>query len=210
VRLLGNDIHEGALSLCKKDAKTAGVLHLLDLSCEDCQDYQPPVVPSLVVTNPPWGERLTDSSRLADFITFITYLFGLHLPLFATRVGYNVWQDLLSSASGSFAFGKSLFPHSSDNIHCGCSKGRSHLAVKVIICDLSACRNEEKEWLYATWQGLGRFVKAQCSCADVYVLSGNAEVTRAMHMRADRKWPLTIGGQERKLLHYHVLPRKLS
>lgn len=61
MRLLGNDIHEGALSLCKKDAQTAGVLHLLDLSCEDCQDYQPPVVPSLVVTNPPWGERLTDS-----------------------------------------------------------------------------------------------------------------------------------------------------
>lgn len=133
VRLLGNDIHEGALSLCKKDAKSAGVLHLLDLSCEDCQDYHPPVIPSLVVTNPPWGERLADSSS-----------------------------------------------------------------------------NEEKEWLYATWQGLGRFVKAQCSCADVYVLSGNADVTRAMHMRADKKWPLTIGGQERKLLHYHVLPRKLS
>lgn len=131
VRLLGNDIHEGALSLCKRDAKTAGVLHLLDLSCEDCQNYQPPVVPSLVVTNPPWGTRLTDE----------------------------------------FSDG-------------------------------------ESEWLHGTWQMLGRFLKEQCSLADVYVLSGNAEVTRAMHMRADKKWPVTVGGQERKLLHYHVLPPK--
>lgn len=61
VKLLGNDIHEGALSLCKRDAQTAGVLHLLDLSCNDCRDYQPSAVPSLVVTNPPWGSRLTDS-----------------------------------------------------------------------------------------------------------------------------------------------------
>lgn len=76
VRLLGNDIHEGALSLCKKDANAAGVLHLLDLSCEDCQDYQPPVVPSLVVTNPPWGERLTDS-RFAHLFPHVHELFAL-------------------------------------------------------------------------------------------------------------------------------------
>lgn len=68
--------------------------------------------------------------------------------------------------------------------------------------------DEESEWLSNTWQGLGRFLKSECSQADVYVLSGNAEVTRAMHMRADRKWPITVGGQERKLLHYHVLPPK--
>lgn len=73
VRLLGNDIHEGALSLCKKDAKTAGVLHMLDLSCQDCQEYHPPVVPSLVVTNPPWGERLTDSSRFLHFTVFLGF-----------------------------------------------------------------------------------------------------------------------------------------
>jgi len=61
VQLLGNDIHEGALSLCARDAASAGVLDLLELSCQDCRVYSPPAIPSLVVTNPPWGSRLTDS-----------------------------------------------------------------------------------------------------------------------------------------------------
>ena len=77
------------------------------------------------------------------------------------------------------------------------------------LCGCGCLRSdEESQWLYGTWQMLGRFLKEQCSLADVYVLSGNAEVTRAMHMRADKRWPVTVGGQERKLLHYHVLPPK--
>uniref|UniRef100_A0A7I4AT43 Uncharacterized protein n=1 Tax=Physcomitrium patens TaxID=3218 RepID=A0A7I4AT43_PHYPA len=75
VRLLGNDIHAGALSLCHRDASTAGVRHLLELSCKDIQEYKPLVVPSLVVTNPPWGERLIDSR------------FAL-LPLYVIRLAF--------------------------------------------------------------------------------------------------------------------------
>jgi len=131
VQLLGNDIHEGALSLCARDAASAGVLDLLELSCQDCRVYSPPAIPSLVVTNPPWGSRLTDSSD-----------------------------------------------------------------------------SEELEWLGTTWQALGKFLKSHCSCSDVYVLSGNSSVTKALHMRADKKWPITVGGQECRLLHYHVLPPK--
>jgi 23S rRNA G2445 N2-methylase RlmL len=81
---------------------------------------------------------------------------------------------------------------------------------KVVMVSCGCVRSDgESEWLHRTWQMLGRFLKEQCSSADVYVLSGNAEVTRAMHMRADKKWPVTVGGQERKLLHYHVLPPKV-
>lgn len=56
--LLGNDVHEGALSLCIKDARSAGVDDLLDLSCVRCEEYTPRTQPSLVVVNPPWGARL--------------------------------------------------------------------------------------------------------------------------------------------------------
>ncbi|KAH7387880.1 hypothetical protein KP509_16G046600 [Ceratopteris richardii] len=56
--LMGNDIHEGALSLCMRDAATAGVDDLLDLSCKPCEDYAPHMKPSLVLVNPPWGARL--------------------------------------------------------------------------------------------------------------------------------------------------------
>ncbi|MCO5549453.1 hypothetical protein L7F22_002924 [Adiantum nelumboides] len=56
--LMGNDFHEGALSLCMKDAKAAGVHDLLELSCKACKDYSPHAAPSLVLVNPPWGMRL--------------------------------------------------------------------------------------------------------------------------------------------------------
>jgi 23S rRNA G2445 N2-methylase RlmL len=67
LRLLGNDVHEGALSLCKRDAKAANVLTMLELSCRDCRDYTPPATPSLVVVNSPWGARLGDSRLVFPF-----------------------------------------------------------------------------------------------------------------------------------------------
>lgn len=132
LRLLGNDIHEGALSLCIKDAKSAGVHSLLDLCCKDCQEYIPPAQPSLVVVNPPWGTRL----------------------------------GLIS--------------------------------------------NEESEDVIPIWQGLGQFLKRRCNCADVYVLSGNSLATRGLRMKTDKKWTVTVGGVECKVLHYYVLPPKSS
>ena len=65
VRLIGNDIHRGALDLCMENANSAGVAPLIELrhgdvgSLElDRQDGQGPA--PLVVTNPPWGQRLDD------------------------------------------------------------------------------------------------------------------------------------------------------
>ncbi|KAI5067065.1 hypothetical protein GOP47_0017593 [Adiantum capillus-veneris] len=130
--LMGNDVHEGALSLCIKDAKAAGVHDLLQLSCKACECYIPPSTPSLVVVNPPWGARLGMDS--------------VHEP------------------------------------------------VNVI----------------PIWQELGQFLKQRCNHADVYVLSGNSSVTRGLRMKCNRKWPITVGGMECKLLHYYVLPPKNS
>ena len=56
--LLGNDVHEGAVSLCRKDAESASVDHLIHISCSDCEDYVPATSPGLVIVNPPWGGRL--------------------------------------------------------------------------------------------------------------------------------------------------------
>lgn len=61
-RLIGNDMNDGAIAKCKRFARAAGVLHLLDLSCETSRHYQPPFTPSLVVTNPPCSAPLTYSS----------------------------------------------------------------------------------------------------------------------------------------------------
>lgn len=66
-RVIGNDMNDGNLAKCKRAARAAGVLHLLDLSCEPSRHYRPPLTPSLVVTNPPCSAPLT-YSRFVNFL----------------------------------------------------------------------------------------------------------------------------------------------
>jgi len=62
LRLLGNDVHPGALSLARRDADAAGVGDLVELRHGPCGDLPaPPTPPSLVVVNPPWGRRIGGS-----------------------------------------------------------------------------------------------------------------------------------------------------
>eukprot|EP00897_Mesotaenium_endlicherianum_P008134 jgi/Mesen1/7349/ME000377S06561 len=67
---------------------------------------------------------------------------------------------------------------------------------------------EEGQWLTDTWQSLGIFLKAECRDAEVYALSGNAEVTKEMRMRASKRWPVSVGGIDCRILRYSVLPAK--
>ena len=65
VRILANDIHPGALDICQSSLQRAGLDRFVEVFEGDCGgwemddngDESPPV---LVVTNPPWGERLTE------------------------------------------------------------------------------------------------------------------------------------------------------
>ena len=44
--------------LCCRDAESAGVAHLLDFHQGACGQWEPRQRPDVVVTNPPWGNRL--------------------------------------------------------------------------------------------------------------------------------------------------------
>lgn len=66
-RLIGNDMNDGAIAKCKRVARAAGVLHLLELSCGTSRHYQPPATPTLVVTSPPCSAPLT----YARFVTLL-------------------------------------------------------------------------------------------------------------------------------------------
>ncbi|GIL94708.1 hypothetical protein Vretimale_926 [Volvox reticuliferus] len=57
-RLLGVDLHEGALSLAARQAKMAGVYNMLELTLGDCGSAVPAAIPHMVICNPPWGVRL--------------------------------------------------------------------------------------------------------------------------------------------------------
>ncbi len=48
--------------------------------------------------------------------------------------------------------------------------------------------------------------QSACNEADAYLLCGNPAATKPLRMKCSRRIPLTIGGVDVRLLHYHVLP----
>ncbi|MEY4673826.1 MAG: putative rRNA (2-N-methyl-G2445)-methyltransferase [Planctomycetota bacterium] len=65
--IVGNDRHPGAVSLAKLSLKNAG-MRGVRIASGDVREYVPQAKPQLVVTNPPYGERLEadDAAALAD------------------------------------------------------------------------------------------------------------------------------------------------
>ena len=61
--------------------------------------------------------------------------------------------------------------------------------------------------LAAAWHDLSVFLKEQCGGAEAYLLSGSADATQHLRLRADKKWPLSIGGVECRLLKYSIRGR---
>ena len=57
-----------------------------------------------------------------------------------------------------------------------------------------------------TWTELGRFLKAHCGGATAYLLSGDAALTRPLHLRAARRHPIQIGQIDARWIRYEVLP----
>jgi putative N6-adenine-specific DNA methylase len=62
----------------------------------------------------------------------------------------------------------------------------------------------EGEELVDSWRGLGNFFHRECGGAAVYVLSGNAELTRHLGLRATRKWVVMSGPIECRFIRYDV------
>ncbi len=66
-QLCGNDRHPGAIAIAHKAIAAAGLTGKIQLTHGDARDYAPPFPPALVVTNPPYGERLqADDGSLDD------------------------------------------------------------------------------------------------------------------------------------------------
>ncbi|MCA8972603.1 MAG: RNA methyltransferase, partial [Planctomycetes bacterium] len=58
--IVGADRHGGALSIANRSARQAGVDAAVRFVRKDAKHFVPEVPPSIVVTNPPYGERLGD------------------------------------------------------------------------------------------------------------------------------------------------------
>jgi 23S rRNA G2445 N2-methylase RlmL len=63
IQIHANDIHGGALDLMEDSLTQAGLSSLVQISNQDCKDLKIPSdseTPHWVLTNPPWGVRLTE------------------------------------------------------------------------------------------------------------------------------------------------------
>ena len=58
--------------------------------------------------------------------------------------------------------------------------------------------------LQNTWYTLGRFLKDECPGASAWILAGNPDVTRHLHLKAERRFPVWNGSIECRLLHYRI------
>ncbi|MBY0527035.1 MAG: RNA methyltransferase [Gemmataceae bacterium] len=65
VPILGSDIRGDAVGFSFKNARAAGVGHLLNFEVKDVADFQPPPgTPGTILCNPPYGERIGEEKEL--------------------------------------------------------------------------------------------------------------------------------------------------
>lgn len=70
-RILATDIDSRAIQAAKKNAKTAGVDHLIEFKQCDFRDTEIPYGDGVVVVNPPYGERIGHDQELESLYTTI-------------------------------------------------------------------------------------------------------------------------------------------
>ena len=67
-RGIGSDIDESAVRVASENAERAGVGHLCSFSVADARELDPPAG-SLIITNPPYGERLSSPEEAEKLCT---------------------------------------------------------------------------------------------------------------------------------------------
>jgi len=63
-KIIATDISEDAVDIAQKNARTAGVEHLIDFAVCDFEETEVPAEPGIVMFNPEYGERLGVHTKL--------------------------------------------------------------------------------------------------------------------------------------------------
>lgn len=63
-QIFGADINKQAVHSSKVNLRAAGLHQVIEVTQSDIRDYTPPVPPSFIITNPPYGLRLNDVEHL--------------------------------------------------------------------------------------------------------------------------------------------------
>ena len=93
-KIYGYDINRNAVATAIENAKSAGVIRAIDIQQQDFYEFEQPRQKSIIITNPPYGERITTDDILDLYRTI-----GSRLKL--NFVGNDAW--ILSSHEECFA-----------------------------------------------------------------------------------------------------------
>lgn len=97
----GNDAHKGALQLCMRDVQTARLDRWVKLHHGDCREWKLPKKPTLVMSNPPWGRRLSLQRNGGDEEGDETSMSWSALGAFLKREAGGANAYLLSGEAGA-------------------------------------------------------------------------------------------------------------
>lgn len=97
--IYGYDINRHAVSIAQENAKSAGVSDIVSVAQQDFRDFEQPAEPAIIVTNPPYGERITTDDILGlyedigrtlkhSFVGGDAWILSLHEECFA-RIGFR-------------------------------------------------------------------------------------------------------------------------
>ncbi len=98
-KIYGYDINRRAVSVAQENAKSAGVADIVEIVQQDFRDFTKPAEPAIIITNPPYGERITTDDILGlyedigrtlkhSFVGGDAWILSLHEECFA-RIGFR-------------------------------------------------------------------------------------------------------------------------
>ena len=66
-KIYGYDIDMKAVNTAKKNVKAAGLTKCVEIACADFHDFEQPAEKAIIVTNPPYGERISTPNLLNTY-----------------------------------------------------------------------------------------------------------------------------------------------
>jgi len=78
--LLASDRDAGAIQMAQANAARAGVADLIEFKCQAISSITPPPGPGWVVTNPPYGQRVSQGRDLRDLYAQFANVLRQHCP----------------------------------------------------------------------------------------------------------------------------------
>ncbi|GLC64428.1 hypothetical protein PLESTF_000164900 [Pleodorina starrii] len=197
-RLLGVDVHEGALSLAVRQARKAGVYNMLELSQGDCGSVTPAAVPNMVVCNPPWGARLDGEHD--SFGDEAVDMYGS-----TARDDGSEYGGDGDAGDGDAGAHLGVVPRDVASA-AAAAAGRRNGARRVVGGGGGGSETtpEQEAFLASAWRSLDGFLYRQCPGASATVVSGNSAAFRYLKLKPQSKHRLVLSGVDVQVASYKI------